>query len=328
MHLNTFVIAPRSHAVQTAWCDIAATIAFAHRFGVTGVLAFAGNDVMVDPWFAALYACQTTSALKPLIAVNPIYMHPFQVAKLVSTIAYVYRRRVFLNLITGTANRDRVTLVDTLDHDARYDRLVEFGRIVWALLSQATPVRFEGRYYHLNGAQCVPRPSIELLPGFFVTGQSEAAMRCASPLDAVSMTMLPQSYSNLPPASGRRGLYFGVIVREDADEAWKTAVSRFPPNPEGEFLDEIALARTDLAWKHQLSALAHSHADDGFYWLHPLRTHQADCPYLVGDRRAIASMIAAAVRVGINDFIFDIAPEEADFTNLAACLELARAQAI
>ena len=45
----------------------------------------------------------TTERLSPLIAVNPISMHPFTAAKCISSLANLYSRKVFLNMVAGTA---------------------------------------------------------------------------------------------------------------------------------------------------------------------------------------------------------------------------------
>ena len=79
---------------------------FGDRNGFAGILLFAGNDTLVEPWSMAQHILAHTAESSPLIAVNPIYMHPFTVAKIVSSFALLYRRKVYLNMITGTATSD------------------------------------------------------------------------------------------------------------------------------------------------------------------------------------------------------------------------------
>ena len=43
-----------------------------------------------------------TKNLCPLVAVNPVYMHPFAAAKMVSSFALMYQRKVYLNMITDS----------------------------------------------------------------------------------------------------------------------------------------------------------------------------------------------------------------------------------
>jgi len=42
----------------------------------------------------------------PLVAVQPVYMHPYSVAKMVSTLAFLHQRRVFLNMVAGGFKND------------------------------------------------------------------------------------------------------------------------------------------------------------------------------------------------------------------------------
>ena len=79
---------------------------FSDRNGFAGILLFSGNDMFVEPWSMAQHILAHTEQGSPLIAVNPIYMHPFTVAKFVSSFALLYHRKVYLNMITGTATSD------------------------------------------------------------------------------------------------------------------------------------------------------------------------------------------------------------------------------
>jgi alkanesulfonate monooxygenase len=65
-------------------------------WGCAGTLINAGNS-LVDPWLVAYTIIRHTRTLCPLVAVQPLYMHPHAVAKIVSTIGCRYGRRVLLN---------------------------------------------------------------------------------------------------------------------------------------------------------------------------------------------------------------------------------------
>src|SRR5450631_3656625 len=112
---------------------------FSDRNGFEGILLFSGNDVFVEPWVMAQHILAQTERSSPLIAVNPIYMHPFTVAKFVSSFALLYRRKVYLNMITGTATSDLAGLGERRTHDERYSRLGEFILIVRQLLASPRP---------------------------------------------------------------------------------------------------------------------------------------------------------------------------------------------
>src|SRR2546426_11956881 len=71
---------------------------------------------------------KNTPRLCPLVAVQPIYMHPYAVAKLVASFGHLYGRRIYLNMVAGGFKNDLVALNDTTPHDQRYDRLIEYTR--------------------------------------------------------------------------------------------------------------------------------------------------------------------------------------------------------
>ena len=97
------------------------------------------DNTEVDPWLVAQHIIQSTSRLCPLVAIQPIYMHPYAVAKMVSSLAHLYGRRVYLNMVAGGFKNDLVALNDATPHDRRYERLVEYTTIIQRLLSDLNP---------------------------------------------------------------------------------------------------------------------------------------------------------------------------------------------
>src|SRR5579862_2271478 len=68
--------------------------------GCQGILVYTDNS-LPDPWLLGQTIIESTERLSPLIAVQPVYMHPFSVAKMVSSLACLYGRRVCLNMVAG-----------------------------------------------------------------------------------------------------------------------------------------------------------------------------------------------------------------------------------
>src|SRR5262249_2971379 len=66
--------------------------------GCLGMLVYADNR-LVDPWLVAQLVILATERLVPLVAVQPVYMHPYSVAKLMASLAGLHGRRVDLNMI-------------------------------------------------------------------------------------------------------------------------------------------------------------------------------------------------------------------------------------
>src|SRR5207248_5830513 len=80
------------HVVQAArWSDEA---------GYRGMLVYTDNG-LVDPWLVAQVVLQQTEQLCPLVAVQPVYMHPYSVAKMVASLAFLHGRRIYLNIVAG-----------------------------------------------------------------------------------------------------------------------------------------------------------------------------------------------------------------------------------
>ncbi|GIJ21051.1 LLM class flavin-dependent oxidoreductase [Micromonospora lutea] len=306
-----FAISPRSSDPRTAWSQIDTTIRLADRYGFTGVLAHTGNDALFDPWLVGQHALDSTPRLEPLVAVNPVYHHPFAVAQWIAALTHRYQRRVFLNFVTGTATPDRVALGDDLDHDRRYDRLREYAQIVLALVDGAAPLTVTGDFYQLRGARLrLPTPP-GLRPVPFIAGQSPAAAQCSRAIEAVSVGMWrPQ-----PPDRGEsKGAYAGLIVRESDADAWRVARERYPADPDLAAAGAAALRYTDATWRHQAFAEAEEPNErPTWFWREPMRSMRADCPYLVGGVETLAPVLAAHQSAGFASLILDLAPHDDDF---------------
>src|SRR5207249_655445 len=83
--------------------------------GCTGILIYSDNS-LVDPWLAAQFVIEQTNRLSPLVAVQPVYMHPFSAAKMVASLSYLSRRRMSLNMIAGGFRNDLLALCDQTPH--------------------------------------------------------------------------------------------------------------------------------------------------------------------------------------------------------------------
>src|SRR5690348_1959529 len=71
---------------------------WSEQCGCKGILIYSDNS-QLDPWFVSQIVIANTKALCPLVAVQPAYMHPYSVAKIISSFGLLYRRRVYLNMV-------------------------------------------------------------------------------------------------------------------------------------------------------------------------------------------------------------------------------------
>src|SRR5215831_18507285 len=83
--------------------------------GCEGILIYTDNRIL-DPWLVAQVVIEQTEHLAPLVAVQPAYMHPYTVAKLITSIGFLYRRRVYLNMVAGGFTNDLMSIGDNTPH--------------------------------------------------------------------------------------------------------------------------------------------------------------------------------------------------------------------
>jgi alkanesulfonate monooxygenase len=295
------------------WSDVA---------GYRGILVYTDNG-LVDPWLVAQIILQSTERLCPLVAVQPAYMHPYSVAKMVASLGFLHARRIYLNMVAGGFRNDLAALGDDTPHDDRYERAVEYTLIVKRLLEDGGPVTFEGRYYRVKNLKLLPVLPHELAPGILISGSSEAGARAAEAISATRVKY-PQ-----PPGeealqalngSGPAGIRVGIITRPQADEAWDVAQRRFPEDRKGQITHNLAMRISDSKWHEQLSRLGeHPVSDANPYWLVPFENYRTFCPYLVGSYERVGSELAHYISLGFSTFILDVptSPEDLDHTALA-----------
>jgi alkanesulfonate monooxygenase len=271
---------------------------------------------------------QHTSRLSPLVAVQPVYMHPYSVAKMVASLGFLYGRRVYLNMVAGGFSNDLACLDDKTPHDRRYDRLVEYTEIVMRLLSSETAVSFEGEFYRIKNVKMSPRLPAELRPDIVLSGSSEASLAAAERLGATAIKY-PKSASEdegvRTESKIDSGIRTGIIARDTEEDAWRAAHERFPEDRKGQIAHELAMKTSDSVWHKQLSAMAHSSQGTATpYWLGPFQNYRTFCPYLVGSYENVAEEIARYLALGYRTFILDIPPDEKELECIGKVFDFAQ----
>ncbi len=293
----------------SGWCQ---------DYDYDGILVYYDHS-LIDPWLVATEIIKATTSVSPLVAVQPTAMPPYGVAKMLSSIAHLYERRVHLNMIAGGFRGDLESIGDTTPHDRRYDRLREFTEIVLGLTAGET-VSVEGEWYTANTLKLAPPMPVELQPGLLMSGSSDAGLATASVLGATAIQYPePAGQETTAPATGTAtGIRVGIIARERSEDAWRIAHERFPPDRRGEMLHEMAMAKSDSQWHATLSKLADESAAGGnAYWLGPFQNYNTFCPYLVGDFDEVAAELTSYWARGHRTLILDIPHDEDDFATTA-----------
>lgn len=299
--------------------------------GCAGILVYTDNGLL-DPWLVAQLIIQHTARLCPLVAVQPVYAHPYTIAKLVTSIAHLHGRRIYLNMVAGGFKNDLAALDDRTPHDERYDRLIEYTSIIDALLAGEGAVTFRGRYYNVENLRMTPPLAPELRPGVFVSGSSEAGVAAARRLGAtaVQYPKPPGEYQGQAVPDGlAAGVRIGIIARGDADLAWQVARARFPEDRKGRLTHQLAMKVSDSAWHRQLSALGRSPATEAHpYWMVPFENYKTFCPYLVGSYDRVAEELCRYTAVGYRTFILDVPAAADDLFHSGIAFERAMRRAV
>ncbi|MDY6946860.1 MAG: LLM class flavin-dependent oxidoreductase [Pseudomonadota bacterium] len=322
--IKVFTVMPRTRDRAAYVQNLTNLACWSEARGSTGVLMFLGNDTLLDPWLSACAVMTRTRDIQPLVAVNPIYMHPFSAARMISSLALLFERRIHVNLIAGTAVRDLTALGDRLEHDLRYERLREYAQVMRLLLTQRRPVSFQGCYYQIDDLQLLPAVPPDLQPSFLLAGQSATARAIARSISAETLRMLGPELEG-PTDSGEGGVYFGIVTRPDRVAAVQAAHAHFPTDDSGREIARRAMQATDATWKRRLWSDNESEGiTNRGYWLGPFKNFQADCPYVVGERAAMSDLIANLVRRGATTFVIDTPVIEIELEEIACAFKGAR----
>lgn len=331
MDLTVYSTSPQSKDVpRYEYLDRVREVArWSEEFGYHGILVYTDNG-LVDPWLVSQTILESTSELRPLVAVQPIYMHPYTAAKMVSTLGYLHGRSVCLNMLAGGFRNDLTALGDDTPHDDRYARTVEYTNVMKALMASSAPVTFEGAYYSVHNLKLTPPTLPDLFPEILISGSSPAGLAAAREIGATAIRYpkRPSEVEEIPETDGiPSGIRVGIIARPDGDEAWGVAFERFPETRKGRLTHVLSMKVSDSVWHEQLSEAADAEGGDDPYWLGPFQNYQTFCPYLVGSYDRVAETLAVYLRKGYRSLILDIPPthEELEHTKLVLDAAVERA---
>ncbi|MCH8567110.1 MAG: LLM class flavin-dependent oxidoreductase [Balneolales bacterium] len=281
------------------------------KYGYKGILVYSDNR-LADPWVIAAFLLSETAQLIPMIALQPIYMHPFTVAKKISSIAFMHKRKVALNLVAGGYINDLKALGESMEHNRRYDRLIEYSEIIQKLLTTKEGVTYIGEFYQIQNLKLSPEMPEELLPDYYLSGSSDAAKQAAARLGA-KLIQYPEPMDELKKNGADKtaiieGIRIGVLARHNHEKAWKEAHNRFPATRIGQISHQLAKQTTDAVWHNKLSGLnsnGFSCNEKSAYWLGPFEHYHTFCPYLVGSYDEVAKAISYYLQAGCKTCIID-----------------------
>ena len=331
--VRIFSTCPPSNLAQpgTYLRQVAEIARWSEAAGCEGILVYTDNG-LVDPWLVSQVVIEHTERLCPLVAVQPVYMHPYSVAKLVASFGFLYGRRLYLNMVAGGFKNDLNALNDPTPHDERYARLVEYTSLILELLRSAAPVTLDGRYYRVTNLKLTPPLATELLPGVFVSGSSPAGVDAGRKLGATAVHY-PKPAAEYAAGTAidetESGVRLGIIARADPEDAWRVARARFPEDRRGQITHQLAMQVSDSVWHKQLSELGKpGYSEESPYWLVPFENYKTFCPYLVGSYERVADELARYISVGYRTFILDVPASPEDLSHIHVAFERASTRAV
>jgi alkanesulfonate monooxygenase len=290
--------------------------------GCKGILVYSDNS-QLDAWLLSHAILQHTERLCPLVAIQPIYMHPFTVAKTIASIGCLYRRQIYLNMVAGGFKNDLIALNDATPHDKRYDRLAEYTSIIKQLL-RGESVSHHGEFYEVNQLKLTPKLAPELFPGVFVSGSSDAGVAAARAIGATAIKYpKPAAEEEARAVDGLDcGIRVGIIARPSSGAAWDVAQDRFPTDRKGQLIRQLATKVSDSVWHHQLTEIE-ADSRRSPYWMVPFQNYKTMCPYLVGSYEEVADEIARYLSAGYRRIILDVPPNPEELAHTFAVFSLA-----
>lgn len=333
--VDVFSTCPPSHRgdLDTYAARVEEVARWSEESGCRGTLVYTDNK-QLDPWLVAQIVAASTEALSPLVAVQPVYMHPYSVAKLVTSLSNLHGRPIWLNMVAGGFVRDLEALGDDTPHDRRYDRLLEYATIVRRLADGEAAVGLDGDFYSVEGLSLQPVIPDGLAPRFMVSGSSDAGRAAARALGATAVRYpAPAAEEELPDSAEEvdHGIRVGVIARQDDREAWAVAHRRFPTDRRGQLAHQLAMKVSDSEWHRRLSDLGQRQDEAGPgapYWMVPFENYKTFCPYLVGSHETVGLELSRYVEAGFSTLILDVPREREDLQHTARALSHAlRAEA-
>jgi alkanesulfonate monooxygenase len=300
----------------------------ADRHGFDGMLVFYDHESF-DPW-AISAALMQHSGLVPLVALQPYTMPPFTAAKLIHSLSSLYGRRIDLNMITGAAPAELQQVGETLEHDARYERMVEYVQVIRGLLTAEQAFSYEGRYYRYRGLQIGTALPAQLQPRVLVAGASPAARQAAQRIADVAITLpepmaaFVESFA-VPNGDGPAlGIRIGIVARPTDEEAWAVAHETYPQDRSSR-RRTVMRRNSESEWSRRLATVAlEGGADTDVYWTGAYSSNRGSQPLFVGSYRRVAEYLHRYLATGVTTVLLGGLRTEADFEHAGTVLSMVR----
>jgi alkanesulfonate monooxygenase len=275
----------------------------------------------LETWTACAALAALTERIEIIAAIKPALFHPAVLAKMATQIEEISHGRFAINLVNAWFKPELERAgIPFAAHDARYEYGVEWLRVFRALSGGET-VRFAGKHFSIDGYKLRPvgryRPRLPIYAG----GESGPARDLAAELADVW-------FMNGQPVAQIRALIADVRARPRQGTPLTFAMSSFviarATDAEAE---EAHTAATQLARQDApLLARTLAQADPANVMFKPLGTGEVPqvgtnggtASGLVGSYATVAARIDEFARAGVELFMLQFQPFEAEMRRFAA----------
>ncbi|MDR3516706.1 MAG: FMNH2-dependent alkanesulfonate monooxygenase [Azospirillaceae bacterium] len=290
----------------------------ADELGYYGVLLPTGKSCE-DSWVIASAMVPLTRRLRFLVAVRPGLSEPSMTARMAATFDRLSGGRLLVNVVAGGDPGELQGDGVWLDHQQRYQATDEY-LTVWRRLLAGETVSFTGDHVCIENGKLLYPPVQQPYPPLYFGGSSAAGQAVAARHADVYLTWgeppaaVAEKIAAARAAAAAQGrtLRFGirlhVIVREQADEAWRAADDLI------RHLDDEAIATAQRAFAgfdsvgQQRMAKLHGGRRDRLVvspnlWAGVGLVRGGAGTALVGDPHQIAARMKEYMALGIDRFI-------------------------
>ena len=312
---------------DASWARNRALVLDAERLGYDSVLVAQHTINPHDPnldqleaWTASAALAALTSRIEIIAAIKPYLYHPVVLAKMAQQIEHISGGRFALNLVNAW-NRPELERagIGFAEHDARYAYGREWITVVDALL-RGERTSFSGEHFRIDDYQLRPVDPFRARPRIYVGGESEPARALVAdagdvwfingqPLDDVAA--LIADVSRRPRPHGAPPLRFGLSAFAIARETDALAADHLA--------HLFALAAKDAPLRAQQKQNIDPKAVmfQTFAQTPRVGSNGGTAAGLVGSYDTVAERIVTFRRAGIELFMLQFQPFEADMKRFA-----------
>ncbi|HLY56381.1 MAG TPA: LLM class flavin-dependent oxidoreductase [Stellaceae bacterium] len=310
---------------DASWKRVRAQILRAEQLGYDATLiaqhtlAPKGDDTpYLDAWSSAAALAALTSRIEIITAIKPPLCHPVVLAKQALGIEEISGGRFAINIVNGWFKPElEKTGIGLREHDERYVYGTEWLSVVRSLFENRRTT-FHGKYFHLDDVGLSPRSGTRKRPTIYVGGESDPARDLAAALGDVW-------FINGQPIDEVRRLIASVRERPRTDAPIRFGLSAYviARPSEGEAQEELRVAWERANRERGELADLYAKVDPKAVMFHTavkfphIGTNGGTAAGLVGSYEQVAERIAAFHEIGVDLFMLQFQPFEAEMERFA-----------